>query len=113
MNPYMVFSIEGGSPEGACLVFAHNRQEARVVSWKECDWEITDEWIDVGVRLLKNADFLFQEADQRKLQADIAHCISAPTSCKDCSMWGYPINLEGYCEDCWDDRKAVELEQRT
>ena len=106
MKAYMVFSITGGSPEGACLVFARNLQEARKVAWKECDWEITDEWIDVGARLLKEA-FIFEEADKDNLKAGIAHCISAPASCKDCNMWGYPINSEGYCETCAEDREII------
>jgi len=101
MKPYMVFSRCCGSREGACLVFAHNRQEACKVAWKECYWEITDEWIDVDVRLLKeNTDWLFTLSDPAKV--DTAHCISVPVSCQQCNKWGDPINHEGCCPDCWD-----------
>ncbi len=110
LKAYMVYSKEGGSLEGACLVFAHTRQEARKVAWKECNWEITDEWIDVGVRLLKESlSFLFLSASPEKIEADIAHCISAPPTCKTCERWGEPINTEGYCPDCWDDIMADRL----
>jgi len=107
LKPYMAFSRDAGSQEGAVLVFAHNGKEAKPLAWREAKWEITDEYIDLGVRLIKNGGFLFKEADEAKLAADVAHVISDPTSCKDCELWGYPLNEEGYCEDCADDRKAT------
>lgn len=103
LKPYMVFSIIASSIEGACLAFAHNLREAKKIAWKGCDWEITDEWIDLGVRYIRNGSYLYAQANQEKLLSDTPHCISAPTPCRDCNLWGYPINEQGYCEDCYDD----------
>ena len=107
LKPYMAFSREGGSLEGAVLVFAHNIKEAKPLAWREAKWEITEDYTDLGIRLIKNGAFLFKEADEAKLAADVAHVISDPTPCKDCELWGYPLNDAGYCEDCADDRKAI------
>lgn len=106
LKTYMVFSRIGGSEEGACLVFAHNVQEARRVAWKENTGVrnmVDDEWVDVAARLLKDKKHLFEQADLEKLAADEAHYIEDPTACKDCGNWCEPINTEGYCPDCQGD----------
>jgi len=103
LKMYMVFSSESGSGEGACLVFAHTTREAKRIAWTDCDWEITDYWIDVGVRLIREEnENLYEEADQEKLKADIPHVISSPKACESCHLWGYELNDKGYCETCED-----------
>ena len=102
MKAYMGFMREAGAPEGACLIFAHTIREAKklacpvIISWG------TD-FIDVGVRLLRNSDHLFVEGDQDKLAKDIPHIIEEPTCCKRCLLWGHPINEDGLCESCAED----------
>ena len=97
LHPYMVYSRSAGSAEAAYLVFAHNRQEARVIGF---DGELTDEWIDVAVNRLKE-DYFFEYGHQEKLSFNIAHRIDSPPVCKGCGFWGVSkLNDEGYCHDC-------------
>ncbi|MBA7685647.1 hypothetical protein ES703_94072 [subsurface metagenome] len=63
------------------------------------------EYINLRVRLERGSDFLFKEAIQDKLKADVPHVIESPTSCKGCEMWGYELNEEGYCETCQEERE--------
>jgi len=98
MNIYMGFSRTAGPEEGAILIFAHTAKEARVIGW---GWSWCDEYIDFGVRRLRNSDWLYKEANQLKLQNDIPHATDNPHSCKRCEMWGHAEILEnGFCEDC-------------
>ena len=107
LHPYMVFSRILGSIEGAYLVFAHTGQEAKVLGW---DGELTDEYLDMGVRRLWNEDYIYREADQEKLNKNIPHVIDNPTPCKGCDQWGGDHNNEGWCQSCWEEQSDVEWE---
>lgn len=101
LKMYMVYSRGAGPEEGAALAFAHNSQEARVVGWGGIVSDITDEFIDVASLRLRNKDWLYAEANQEKLKAEIPHHIDAPRSCSNCETWGEsPIGDDGLCESC-------------
>ena len=89
LKPYMAFSRDGGPVKGAFLVFAHNIKEAKRVAWPEAHYMIVDDYIDLGIKLLKG-DHLYKDANQEKLAADIPHVNDSPTSCVRCEMWGEP-----------------------
>jgi hypothetical protein len=103
LKPYMYFSRSRGSEEGASLIFAHTAKEAKKVAWKEIGNLFVYDWTDIGVRLLKNEDYLFKEANQDKLANDIPHSKENPICCNGCEMWGNEIGEDGYCEGCRDD----------
>lgn len=106
MKPYMAYSREGGSGEGAVLVFAHTVKEAKIEAWGIVSDNFTDEYTDMAVTWLKDRDFLFEQADPTKLTEDIPHIIESPILCKSCNFWGYKLNEQGYCEDCQGDLVA-------
>lgn len=98
MKAYMGFSIGAGAREGAILIFAHTAREAKKVGYPHLnDW--VEEFIDFGVRLIKDADWLFLEADQNKLADHISHVIE-PKYCNQCGMWGHAVIRNGLCTDC-------------
>ena len=98
LKPYMV--SEGMPEEAAILVFAHTAREAKRVGFP-CirSWNADVEWVDIQASKLVG-DYLFKDANQAKLAADIPHCNDTPTSCKECGNWGMPLNIDGYCEGC-------------
>ena len=101
MRAYMIYSRFAGSEEGAALVFANSAKEAKKVGWQGIGCDLTDEYIDLGVRWLKGDNYLFEQANQKKLAAGIAHVINSPKSCAMCEMWGVsPLDEKGLCEDC-------------
>lgn len=100
MNPYMIYS-KPRSEEGAFLVFAHNWKEARKAGYFHVMFLIGADYTDVAVRRLRNADWLFEEANKTKLENDEAHVIDNPKYCKDCNMWGQSrIGDDQLCDDC-------------
>ena len=115
LRAYIVYSISGGTHEGACLVFAQSVKEARKLGFSvTSDWFDSD-WIDTGAEWLKGERYthLFRtEANQEKLKNGIAHVIESPKSCARCELWGSEIKDE-ICEDCKEveeDEKERELE---
>ena len=102
LRTYMVYSRAGGPQEGAALVFAHNRQEARVMGWWHTgSGDFTDELLDFESRRLKDRPWLYAEADQEKFRQGLPHIILVPKSCKRCRRWGQsPIGEDGLCEEC-------------
>ena len=100
MKPYMAYSREGGSREGACLVFAHTVKEAKKEAWADVHLYFTDEYTDMAITLIKDAEYLFEQADPEKLATDVPHVIFAPLSCSACELWGNKLNDEGLCENC-------------
>lgn len=90
LKPYMGFSRAGGSVEGAVLIFAHNAREAKKVGWGSLVYDICDgEYTDFAVRLIRDGEYLFSDADPEKLKADQAHVIESPKSvCSNCELWG-------------------------
>ena len=105
MKPYMGYSREGGSREGAVLIFAHNIKEAKRIGFKVLSSWITDEYTDMAVTLIKKGDFLFEQVSdwsKDKLAKGIPHVLDSPPSCKVCELWGSELNENGLCEDCQD-----------
>jgi hypothetical protein len=102
----------GNHPEdGACLVFAKNVREARNLSFSILDsWFGVECYIDVKAVLLKNEDYLYKEADQEKLNNEIAHVVESPESCSSCELWGRSELVDGKCEYCRDD-EAYEVKE--
>jgi len=104
MKAYMIFSQEWGSQEVAVLGFANSVKEMKRVAWPIVKYDITDEYIDLGVRLLPNKEVFFQDGDAIKLENNIPHVVYDPTSCKRCEMWGGLLNEDGLCEGCQEDK---------
>ena len=107
MKAYMGFDNLGGASEGAILIFAHTAREAKKVAWNDHSFiqDICDgDYINLRVTLMKDCDYIFKEANQDKLKANIPHVIESPTVCKDCELWGEELNEAGYCQGCQDDR---------
>lgn len=104
MKPYMAYSNELGSAEGAILVFAHNLKEAKRIGYGGLTGiGITDEFTDMRVNLIKNGNFLFEQVPQwskDKLAKDEPHILDSPPCCKRCELWGYELNKDGLCSDC-------------
>ena len=101
LKMYTGYWREAGSSEGACLIFAHNYKEAKKLAFGVLsDWSSDTEWIDIGVNLIKNSDYLYKEANQELLKNNISHSIESPKSCNRCEQWGYEIDDEGICSDC-------------
>jgi hypothetical protein len=105
LKPYMGYSRWDGPVEGAILIFAHSVREAKKIGCR--DGNITDEYVDFAVNLIRYSPWLFKDANQEKLQSDTAHVIDSPTGCKRCELWGNEIGEDGLCEDC---REEVEQE---
>lgn len=102
MNMYMGFSRLVGPEEGAVLIFAHTAREAKKVGWPALCYFFTTEFTDAAIwRIPDSHDWLWNEANQDKLNNDIPHVIDEPHCCKRCEMWGHAEILEnGFCEDC-------------
>ncbi len=108
MKPYMAYSREVGSCEGAVLVFAHTVKEAKIEAWGIVSDYCTDEYTDMAVTWLKDRGFLLSQADPVKLAKGIPHIIESPILCKSCNLWGYKLNEQGYCEDCQSEEEYNE-----
>ena len=105
MKPYMGYSREGGSREGAVLIFAHNVKEAKRIGFGVLSPWITDEYTDMAVTLIKDGAFWFEQVPQwskDKIVKDEPHVLDSPPSCKVCELWGSELNESGLCEDCQD-----------
>lgn len=102
LKPYIAHSSDYGPHESAFLIFAHSVKEAKRIGWPELRSIICDEYTDMAVRLLKG-DHLYLDANKEKLDADIAHVIDSPTSCKWCDQWGGLLDAEGVCQDCREE----------
>jgi hypothetical protein len=101
MRAYSAFSRTGGQQEGACLVFANSVSQVRVQAWPILQgWSVCDEWVDIGVKWLKDHEHLLEQADKEKLEKNIPHAIECPKTCKNCEMWGGFPNENGTCSIC-------------
>jgi hypothetical protein len=117
LKPYMGYSREGGSREGAVLIFAYNLKEAKRLCWPYISGIFTDEFTDMAVRYLKDHKYLFNQMpkwSKEKLNVGISHVVDSPPCCKSCEIWGYDLNEQGYCPDCQDeiDADKVEINER-
>jgi hypothetical protein len=97
MNAYMGFSRSAGPAEGAILIFADNRKDARRILWSSgFGDELTDgHYIDAKVRRMKDEPWLFKE-----MKKDTPHVIPNPRSCTSCNTWGSKIGDDNLCDDC-------------
>ena len=107
LKPYMLFSRSTGACEGAYLVFALTAQQAKSVG---NDGQLTDEYIDLGVQLIRDGEHLYREGNREKLLENIPHYIDNPVVCKGCLLWGEPFNNEGWCQSCWEEYSDKEWE---
>ena len=101
LKPYMGYSREGGTVEGAVLIFAHNVKEAKRIAWPEISSFFTDEFTDMAVTLIKDGSFLSEQVAQwskDKIAKDEPHVVDSPPSCKVCELWGNELNEVGLCE---------------
>ena len=96
---------EGCPEEGAVLVFAHNAKEARTFAWPVLSGWGVEEYIHVRANLLRGRDFLYEQADQVKLKADIPHVVDDPRVCDGCHVWGMELDERGRCEDCAEEQE--------
>ena len=97
LKPYMGYSRFAGPQECAILIFAHNHREARKVGYKSVMFFCGCPYTDVGVRLLRNKEHLYQQAQSETEP----HVIDAPQSCECCGLWGHPEPLvDGECAGC-------------
>lgn len=100
LRPYMGWA--GLDPaEGAVLVFAHHRQEAKRLAfavlrgWFDCPY------IDTRVRRLRrHADWVRHLANPAALAEGRPHAVDDPASCRHCNTWGTPLLETGECVDC-------------
>ena len=84
LKPYMGFSRSLGAPEGAVLIFARTAREAKRISWGRFFIpDICDEYIDYGVRLIRNGAHLMKLATSNQ-----PHVIESPPTCPRCELWG-------------------------
>lgn len=96
----------GPSQEGgASLIFAHSVREAKPFVFQIAnDWG-DPLWTDVRCRQLsfETHEYLFEEADQEKLNQGIAHGIDSIPVCRKCELWGTgKLDKEGLCLRCRD-----------
>lgn len=106
MNIYMAYSRRLGPLEGAMLVFAHTVREAKKFAYQCAD--VSDicgnEYTDLAVNKIRNKDWLYEDADQKKLAAGMPHVVWNMKTCKNCETWGgSPIGEDGLCEECHED----------
>ena len=104
LKAYSVHSLFSGPQEVAMLVFAHTVQEAQVVGWREGANDLTDRFIDLAASLMGKHPWLFEEANQEKLAADVPHLIWNIKSCSVCECWGQSrIGEDGLCDRCKEE----------
>lgn len=90
LHIYMGFDSKAGSTEGAILIFANTSKEARKVGWRTMQSILDTAWVDMTVKRLRhNLDYLYGDAVQSKLEADIPHAVD---SMRDCPNAIYLVN---------------------
>jgi len=101
LKMYMGYFEPAGSEEEAVLIFANTVREARKTGYPQM---ITDgDYTDFTVmQLPEHQSYLYAEADQEKLLADVPHAVN-PNTCSQCEMWGTGEQVDGVCERCRDD----------
>ena len=107
IKPYMVY--EGNPEEGALLVFANTAREAKKIGYQavRC-WNDEAEFINIRVKkLTREIEYLYSLADQISLEENIPHVNDTPPCCIDCETWGDPLDKNGRCADCAQDKEEV------
>lgn len=112
MNIYMGYGPDGPE-EGAVLIFAITRREAKSIFWRDCQGMMFEEYIDMRLNRIRNKSWLFAEANPALLLGSTPHCIDSPKTCKACERWGAesPIGEDGYCGECRTERREYETDQ--
>jgi len=112
LKAYMGFAWD--EPQnGACLVFAENRKQAKKLAYRTVDGWFECEWIGIRVRLLNSfgIEYFLRRYNPKKPMV-----IESPECCKgNCDQWGnvdYPEDDDSgyYCEDCWDEIQDEDIE---
>lgn len=99
MKIYMGYDKLAGSCEGAILIFANNYKEAKKIGYSDIMFLFGSDYIDVGIRKLKNSNHLIAQANKDLLKKNIPHAIDSPKTCPKCKMWGGVIGENG-CSFC-------------
>lgn len=100
LKPYMVFNRRVGSEEGATLVFHHTAQQAKVMGWQSGDLLNVDEYLDVGVRLIRSPEDVYPFADFDLLAKNEPHSVWKLEPCEACEFWGCGVDENGRCNGC-------------
>jgi len=108
LNAYEVFCEGYGSERGAFLVFHYTVKEAKKIAWPFARDSICDNYIDMRVREIPDAPWLFEE-----MKSDKPQVIESPRSCDICERWGHSrILQDGICGSCHkeieENKKLVE-----
>lgn len=98
----MGYSRALGAPEGAILIFANDRREAKKIGWGVASGMITDDYIDFDIRSMQDRPHIME-----LVKGTEPHVIDSPEVCPKCNLWGNPpgIDSEGRicCEGCQED----------
>jgi hypothetical protein len=97
---YIVYDCDPA--EGALLVFAPNRQEARVLGYHD-SWLADSEFINVRARRLPDGETTAHL--RAAAESSEPHVIDDPPSCPACGTWG-PRTAEGGCRTCAEEAAA-------
>lgn len=99
LKPYVVFSRGAGLEEGAALILAQSAKEAKRLAWQQSALDF-DDFVDLGIRLLRGPQFILPLANQTKLKAGIPHIVGSPAACAVCEVWGAGLTIDGLCSNC-------------
>jgi hypothetical protein len=91
---YMVYDYD--PTEGALLVFAPNRQEARVLASRD-GWLGDARFIDIRARRIPDGPATAHL--RAAATSEGPHVVDSPPSCDACGTWG-ALTAEGGCSTC-------------
>lgn len=103
MKTYMVYSRNGGTIQGAFLVFAHSVREAKKVAWPQVKGVLVgeDDYTDLAVKQIRGeGEYLSTLADVKLLRSGIAHVVQRLPSCTICLTWDSRLGDDGLCDCC-------------
>ena len=107
LKPYIGYI--GDAAEGAVLVFAHDRGQAKRLAWETLRGWFDAAYIDTRVRRMRDHDDWLQRlANAEALAAGRAHAVDDPASCNRCETWGIPLLPSGVCTRC-DEESRLEF----
>lgn len=87
--------------EGAVLVFANDRRQAKRLAFDVLRTWFNSPYIDTRVRRLRqHAAWVRHLANPAALAAGRPHVVDAPASCRACNTWGTPLLETGECLSC-------------
>ena len=97
---YMVYSNISGRRDGAVLVFASSVREVKRDFFRPLVGVFWEEYTEMEVRWMQNAEHLYAFADQEMLEGDHPHMIDDPPYCHSCELWGNEVEADGLCVGC-------------